>query len=200
VGDEIGNDAPPTSRRTRVLLAWLVAAAVVVAGVVALRRGVDPVEAPPPASPPAAQMPRLPGQLGPSPTGPLPPVPALSVGTVCPPRTDGRTRLDVSFTVVNTVPESVSLVRAEPRFPLGGLRAISTQVRSSDCARPGPPVHTDTVPGRGTVLVVFLLRLPPTCPTPLPIGATLHELRGAHAGTAAVPLFTDLGGIHFTTC
>ena len=200
MGDEIGNDAPPTSRRTRVLLAWLVVAAVVVAGVVALRRGVDPVEAPRPASPPAAQMPRLPGQLGPPHTGPLPPVPALSVGTVCPARTDGRTRLDVSFTVVNTLPESVSLVRAEPRFPLGGLSAISTQVRSGSCARPGPPVHTDTVPGRGTVLVVFLLRLPPTCPTPLPIGATLHELRGTHAGTVAVPLFNDLGGIHFTTC
>jgi hypothetical protein len=200
VGDEIGNDAPPTSRRTRVLLAWLVAAAVVVAGVVALRRGVDPVEAPPPSSPPAAQMPSLPGQLGPLPTGPLPPVPALAVGTVCPARTDGRTRLDVSFTVVNTAARPVSLVRVEPSFPLGGLRLITTQVRSGTCARPGPKVHVDTVSPAGAVLVVFLLRLPPTCPTPLPIGATLHELRGTHAATAAVPLFNDLGGIHFTTC
>jgi len=43
MGDEIGNDPAPTSRRTRALLAGLVAAAVVVAGVIALRRGVDPV-------------------------------------------------------------------------------------------------------------------------------------------------------------
>jgi len=32
------------------------------------------------------------------------------------------------------------------------------------------------------------------------VRATLHELRGTHAATAAVPLFNDLGGIHFTTC
>jgi hypothetical protein len=200
MGDEIGSDAPPTSRRTRVLAAWLVAAAVVVAGIVALRRGVDPVEGRPPASPPAAQMPSLPGQLSPSPTGPLPPVPALAVGTVCPARTDGRTRLDVSFTVVNTQNAPVTLVRAEPRFPLAGLRSISTQVRTGSCARPGPPVHTDTVAAAGTVLVVFLLGLPATCPAPLPVGATLYELRGTHSAIAAVPLFNDLGGIHFTTC
>jgi len=57
MGDEIGNDPAPTSHRTRALLAGLVAAAVVVAGVIALRRGVDPVAVQPPASPPAAQMP-----------------------------------------------------------------------------------------------------------------------------------------------
>ena len=200
MGDEVGGDAPPTSRRPRALVTWLVVAAVIVAGVVALRRGVDPVEVRPPASPPAAQMPSLPGQLGPSPTGPLPPVPALSVGTVCPARTDGRTRLDVSFTVVNTLNAPVTLVRAEPRFPLAGLRSISTQVRTGSCARPGPPVHTDTVPGRGTVLVVFQLGLPATCPAPLPVGATLYERRGAHSASAPVPLFNDLGGIRFTTC
>jgi len=200
MGDEIGNDPAPTSRRTRALLAGLVAAAVVVAGVIALRRGVDPVAVQPPASPPAAQMPSLPGQLVPSPTGPLPPVPALSVGTVCPARTDGRTRLDVSFTVVNTLDEPVTLVRAEPRFPLPGLRSISTEVRSGRCAGPGPPVHTDTVPGGGTVLVVFRLGLPPTCPAPLPVGAMLFERRGTHSISAAVPLFNDLGGIRFATC
>ena len=198
--DEIGNGARPISRRTRVLVASLVAAAVGVAGVVALRRGVDPVAVRPPASPPVAQMPPLPGQLVPAPTGPLPPVPALAVGTVCPPRTDGRTRLDVSFTVVNTLNAPVTLVRAEPRFPLSGLRSLSTQVRTGSCARPGPPVHTDTVSAAGTVLVVFLLGLPPTCPAALPVGATLYELRGTHGTRAAVPLFNDLGGIHFTTC
>ena len=155
MGDEIGNDAPPTSRRTRVLLAWLVAAAVVVAGVVALRRGVDPVEAPPPSSPPAAQMPPLPGQLGPAPTESLPPVPALLVSDVCQPlRTDGRSTLDVSFTVVNTVPQAVTLVRITPVFPLPGLRGLGTEYRSGTCQAPGPPCSGD-VPPRGTMLVVL---------------------------------------------
>src|SRR3569623_121101 len=104
MGDEIVNEPAPTSRRTRALVAGLVAAAVVVAGVVALRRGIDPVAVQPPASPPAAQMPSLPGQLepgqpAPTPTGPLPAVPALLLDEVCQPlHTDGHSRLDVTFT------------------------------------------------------------------------------------------------------
>ena len=111
MGDEIGSDTAPTSRRTRALLVGLVAVAVVVAGVVTLRRGIDPVEVRPPASPPAVQLPSLPGQLEPAPTESLPAVPALLVSEVCQPlRTDGRSRLDVSFTLVNTLARPVTLV------------------------------------------------------------------------------------------
>ena len=198
--DEIGNDAPPTSRRTRVLLAWLVAAAVVVAGVVALRRGVDPVEAPPPSSPPAAQMPPLPGQLGPAPTESLAPVPALLVIDVCQPlRTDGRSTLDVSFTVVNTVPQTVTLVRITPVFPLPGLRGLGTDYRSGTCQAPGPPRSGD-VPPRGTMLVVLHIGLPPTCPAPYPVRADFTERRDGRTTTAGVHLLNDLGSVHFTTC
>jgi hypothetical protein len=201
MGDEIGSDAPVTSRRTRVLVAWLVAAAVVVAGVVTLRRGVDPVEVRPPASPPAGQMPSLPGQLGPAPAESQPPVLALLVSEVCQPlRTDGRTTLDVSFTVTNTLGRPVTLVRIVPVFPLSGLRSLSTDYRAGSCAHPGPPSHTGDVRGGGTLLVVLRLRLPPTCPAPYPVEADLTERRDGRTVTAGVHLLSDLGGTRFTTC
>jgi hypothetical protein len=200
MGDEIGNDAAPTSRRTRALLAGLVAAAVVVAGVIALRRGVDPVEVQPPASPPAAQMPSPPGQLGPAPTGPPPAVPALLVSEMCPPRTDGRTRLDVSFTLVNSLPRPVTLVRITPVFPLSGLRALSTGFQAGSCSAAGPPQRTGVVPGGGTLLVVLRLALPPTCPGPYPVEAELTERHDGRTVTAGLHLLSDLGGIHFSTC
>ena len=201
MGDEIGSDTAPTSRRTRALLAGLVAAAVVVAGVVALRRGVDPVEVRPPASPPAVQMPSLPGQLEPAPTESLPAVPALLVSEVCQPlRTDGRTTLDVSFTLVNTLARPVTLVRITPVFPLPGLRALSTEYRAGSCAAPGAPLHTGDVRGGGTLLVVLRLGLPPTCPAPYPVEADLTERRDGRTVTAGVHLLSDLGGVRFTTC
>ena len=201
MGDEIGSDAPPPSRRTRALVAWLVAAAVVVAGVVALRRGVDPVEVRPPASSPAVQMPSLPGQLGPAPTESQPPVLALLVSQVCEPlRTDGRTTLDVSFTLTNTLGRPVTLIRITPVFPLSGLRGLGTEYRAGSCADPGPPLHTGDVRGGGTLLVVLRLGLPPTCPAPYPVEADLTERRDGRTVTAGVHLLSDLGGIRFTTC
>jgi len=202
--DEISGASGRPAGRSRAALIALVAAAVVVAGVVSLRRGVEPVRVRPPASPPAAQMPSLPGELGPSP-GPLGlpagPVPALSLGEVCQPvHTDGRTRLDVSFTLVNTVDRPVTLVRVVPELPLGGLRELRTEVRSGTCAAPGPPVRTGVIPGRGAVLAVFQLGLPPTCPAPLPVQATVAERRGARPVVATVLLLADLGGLHFATC
>jgi hypothetical protein len=197
VGDEIGGPGGPPPRHARVALLVLVVAAVVVAGVVSLRRGVEPVQVEPPAGPPAVQMPPPPGQLAP-PTGALP---ALSVGELCRPvRTDGRTRLGVSFTLVNTLDNPVTLVRVEPVFPLRGLRALSTEIRSGSCAAPGPPVRTGEIRGHGTVLAVFLLGLPPTCPAPLPVQARVAERRGTSPVVATVPLLNDLGTLHFTTC
>ena len=201
MGDEIGNDAPPPAHRTRALVAWLVAAAVIVAGVVALRRGVDPVEGRPTASPPAGQMPSLPGQLGPAPTESQPPVLALLVSEVCQPlRTDGRTTLTVSFTLTNTLGRPVTLVRIAPVFPLSGLRGLSTDYRAGSCAHPRPPSHTGDVRGGGTLLVVLRLGLPPTCPAPYPVEADLTERRDGRTVTAGVHLLSDLGGVRFTTC
>jgi hypothetical protein len=200
MGDEIGGGVP-TSRRTRALVAGLVAAAVVVAGVIALRRGIDPVEVATPTSSPAAQMPPPPGQLEPAPTESLPAVPALLVGEVCQPlRTDGRSRLDVTFTLVNTTVRPVTLIRIKPVFPLSGLRELSTEYRSGTCAAPGDPLRAGDVPVGGTMLVVLRLALPPTCPAPYPVEADLTERRGARTVTAGIHLLSDLGGVHFTTC
>jgi hypothetical protein len=179
----------------------VIAAAVVVAGVVSLRRGVEPVRPRPPASPPAAQMPAPPGQVVPAPTESLPPVPALTVMEVCQPlRTDGRSRLDVSFTLVNTVARPVTLVRITPVFPLGGVRGLSTEYRGGTCAAPGSPLRTGDVRAGGSLLVVLRLALPPTCPAAYPVEADLTERRNGRTVTAGIHLLSDLGGIRFTTC
>jgi hypothetical protein len=201
VGDEISGPTGPPPRRARTVLLVLVAAAVVAAGVVSLRRGVQPPELQPPASPPAAQMPRLPGQTEPAPTESSPPVPAFLVGETCrPPRTDGRTRLDVSFILVNTTARPVTLVRITPVFPLSGLSGLGTEYRSGSCAAPGPLLHTGDVQAHGSLLVVLRLRLPATCPAPLPVEADLTERRDGRTITAGIHLLSDLGGIRFTTC
>jgi hypothetical protein len=201
MGDEISGGAGPAPRRTRTVLLVLVAAVVVVAGIVSLRRGVQEPVARPPASPPAVQVPRLPGQLEPPPTGSLSPVPALSLGEVCQPvRTDGRTTLDVSFTLVNTVDSPVTLVRVAPLFPLRGLRARSTEIRAGSCAAPGPKLTGGDVRGHGTVLVILRLGLLGDCPSPLPVQATVAERHAGRLVTSEVHLLNDLGTLYFTTC
>ena len=179
----------------------LVAAAVVIAGVVSLRRGVDPVRSQPPTSPPAAQMPPPPGQVVPLPTGSLPPVPALLVGEVCRPvRTDGRSRLDVTFTLVNTATRPVTLIRVKPALPLGGLRALNTEYRAGTCAAPGGARNAGDVRPAGSLLVVLRLALPPECPAPYPVEADLTERSNGRTVTSGIHLLSDLGGIRFTTC
>ncbi len=199
MSDQVSGGQGP--RRARTTLLVLVAAAVVVAGVVSLRRGVDPVRVRPPASPPAAQMPGLPGQLGPAPTEPLPAVPALAVSEICHPlRTDGRSRLDVSFTLVNTLARPVRLIRITPVFPLPGVRALSTEYRGGRCSVPGAPLRAGDVRAGGTLLVLLRLALPPTCPAPYPVEADLTERRDGRTVTAGLHLLSDLGGLHFSTC
>jgi hypothetical protein len=147
-------------------------------------------------------MPSLPGQLGPAPTESQPPVLALLVSEVCQPvHTDGRTTLDVSFTLTNTLGRPVTLIRITPVFPLSGLRGLSTEYRAGSCAHhPGAPSHSGDVRGGGTLLVVLRLGLPPTCPAPYPVEADLTERRDGRTVTAGVHLLSDLGGIRFTTC
>lgn len=201
MGDEISGPTGPPSRRARTAVLVLIAGAVAVAGVVSLRRGVQPPEPRPPASPAVAQTPRLPGQLEPAPTESLPPVPAFLVAEVCrPPRTDGRTRLDVAFTLVNTTARPVTLVRIVPALPLPGLRALGTEYRSGSCAAPGPPLPTGDVRAHGSLLVVLRLGLPASCPAALPVEADLTERRDGRTVTAGIHLLSDLGDIRFTTC
>jgi hypothetical protein len=201
VSDEVSGGPGPGPGRPRTALLVLVAAAVIVAGVVSLRRGVEPVRVPPPASPPAAQMPPPPGQVGPPSPEPLPEVPALLVNPVCEPlRTDGHSRLDVSFMLVNTIARPVTLVRIKPVLPLGGLRELSTEYRSGTCIAPGAPLRTRDVRAGGTLLVVLRLALPPTCPAPYPVEADLTERRDGRVVTAGIHLLSDLGAVHFTTC
>jgi hypothetical protein len=196
VSDEVSGGPGPGPGRPRTALLVLVAAAAIVAGVVSLRHGVEPVRARPPASPPVAQMPSPPGQVG-----SFPPVPALLVGEVCQPlRTDGHSRLDVAFTLVNSAPAPVTLIRIRPALPLGGLRELSTEYRAGTCAAAGAPLRTGDVRPGGTMLVVLRLALPPTCPAPYPVEADLTERRAGRTVTAGVHLLSDLGNVRFTTC
>ena len=181
----------------------LVAAAVVVAGVVSLRRGVAGAAAAAAGEPAGRADAAAAGSVEPlAPTGPLPPVLELSLGQVCQPvRTDGRTTLDVSFTLVNTVDRPVTLVRVTPSFPLPGLRARSTEIHSGSCTTTGRTLTGGAVPGRGTVLVILRLGLLGDCPTPLPVEATVTERRvGGRVVTGNVRLLNDLGTLYFTSC
>jgi hypothetical protein len=203
VGDEVSSGRGGGPRRPPTALLVLLAAAVVVAGVVSLRHGVEPVRPPAsaPASSPAVQMPAPPGELSSPATEPLPEVPALMVGQVCGPlRTDGRSRLDVTFMLVNTLPRAVTLLRVKPVFPLAGLRQLSTEYRSGTCADRGPPLRAGEVRAGGTLLVVLRLALPPTCPAPYPVEVDLTERRDGRTVTAGLHLLNDLGNVHFTTC
>ena len=101
VGDEIGSDAAPTSRGPARCWPWLVAAAVVVAGVVALRRGVDPVAAAAAGQPAGrADAPRCRAS---STADAAAAGAGAALSDVCRPiRPAGPSALDVSFTLRNT--------------------------------------------------------------------------------------------------
>jgi hypothetical protein len=184
----------------------LVAAAVVVAGVVSLRRGVDPPELRPPASPPVAQLPRPPGQ----PLTPLPPTPVLAFGDVCRPiRPAGPSALDVSFSLRNNSDAPVALTEVAPRLPLAGLRERGYTVRSGGCDQRGRPLADNrTAPARPvevppTAFVVATLHfaLPDECPKPYPVLAVVTERTGrADPISTEYPLLADLGEVSFPNC
>lgn len=193
MGDEISGGAPAPARHpARTALIVLAAAAVVVAGIVSLRRGVDPPAVSAPASPPAAQMPRPPGQLA-------PPEPELELVRLCHPvRTDGHSMLTVAFTLRNIAAEPVNVVKVIPLlFP--GLRWVGTQIQDGTCGAPGADLGV--VPEHGTALATLHLELPPTCPAPIPIEVTVTEQHAdGRLVDGRVHLLDDLGGIHFSTC
>lgn len=124
----------------------------------------------------------------------------VSVGEVCGVSTDGRDRLHVSFTLVNASDVSLRVLKVEPAFPMGGLRALSSSFRGTACDGPSQVASDrELVQGR-TLPVVLRLALPVTCAAPLPVQAVVttesHGLR-AHQRVAVL---RDLGGVELDAC
>lgn len=136
----------------------------------------------------------------------------VAVGEICPPVTDGRHTLTVSFTLRNIAQIPITIRSVQPLLPLGGLSAVSTDIAGGTCtASTGAPADLVIAVG-DSVVVTFRFLLPATCPQPLPIQARTVILTGpASSGEASgapgvsliendVGVFDDLGAITFDTC
>jgi hypothetical protein len=194
VADEISGGSP-APRPARTVLFVLVLAALVIAGVVSLRRGrPEPAAAPTPTPIPPAFS------YDPGPPVVPPPVGALALRGLCAVRSDYRTTLEVEFALENTTAVPATLVSVTPLLPLAGLRVRGTALRGGTCRDRGPARTAGAVPGRGIVVVTFRLGLPPTCPQALPVQATVRDRSARGDLTSQVTLLSDLGGIRFETC
>jgi hypothetical protein len=198
MADEISGAAPP-GRRGRTVLFVLVAAAVAVGGVVALRRGVDRAVLTPAPTSIAAQLPAPPGV----------PTPGLSLGDVCRPvRPTGPSGLDVSFSLRNNSSAAVTLTNVEPKLPLAGLKERGYSVRDGNCEQTGRPLAdnrtaaAEPVQVQPATFVVATLHfaLPPTCPQPYPVQTVITERHGVVSVSTDYPLLPDLSGVPFATC
>ncbi|MGC9668683.1 hypothetical protein ACNTMW_19260 [Planosporangium sp. 12N6] len=124
----------------------------------------------------------------------------ITLGAVCPPVTDGRHTLTVSFTVENVTSTPVTLVGVGPVLPLGLLRPTGSSVTGGSCGSPAA-VAPGGILGRGTsLLVTFLFDLPDTCPQPLPVQADIRVKAGGVEVTDRIGVLSDLGGVAFDTC
>lgn len=209
---------PPWSREFR-LPSWTragwvrgTAAAVVVALVVLGVFLQNPVARPAAGARPTAGAASLPS-AGPGAASPgALPADVVAVGEICPPVTDGRRTLVVSFTLKNIAVIPITIRSVRPLLPLGGLTTVSTDISSGTCAaRSGAPADL-VLPVGDYLVVTFRFLLPSTCPQPLPIQAKALILTGpASSGEASgapgvsllendVGVFDDLGAIKFNTC
>ena len=136
----------------------------------------------------------------------------VQVVEICPPATDGRHALVVSFILRNISAVPVTVRSVQPLLPLGGLDAVATDISGGTCAATsGAPAGLDLAAG-GDLVVSFRFLLPGTCPAALPIQARTEVLVSpvlpgdtVTAATARVvgddaPVFNDLGSIRFSTC
>lgn len=128
----------------------------------------------------------------------------LQLGEVCAPTPVGARSFDVRFTLVNTSPAGVILLRVVPSLPLGGLTLLDTTVSDAAClGPPGSPLVQPTVPAGGSVLVVFRFRLPKDCPAALPVQAdvTSRVFNVSQSGhRQVIPVYPDLSAFGFTSC
>ena len=134
----------------------------------------------------------------------------VQVAGICPPVTDGRHALVVSFVLRNVSAAAVTVRSVQPLLPLGGLDAVAIDISGGSCAATSAaPGGLDLAAG-GDLVVSFRFLLPGTCPQALPIQARTEVLVSpavsdtpVDAATAVgddLPVFNDLGSIRFSTC
>ena len=124
----------------------------------------------------------------------------LNIGLVCPATTDGRKTLSVSFVLVNIGGTDVTLLSVRPRLPLPGLQPIGKTTTGGTCAQPGTQVGGGLLAPGEQRMFTMRFRLPKDCPQALPVQATVRLRVNQMVGTTTVPVFSDLGSLHFVTC
>jgi hypothetical protein len=127
----------------------------------------------------------------------------VSVRAVCPPLTDGRTKLTVRFLLRNETGLPEELIRVTPELSLGGLRPQGAAVQRGTCAHPiGKPTApaTNPMPPGGTLIVSLEFGLPKSCPAPYPVQAVVTVGIGGALRMDTVALYTDLGSVAFDLC
>jgi len=130
----------------------------------------------------------------------LDPDQALAIQSTCPPLTDGRTRLTVSFTLRNVGTQNVTLVDVVPRLPIGGLLVKGPVTAGGSCGLPGVLAPGGLlVPGQ-TQVISMVFRLPKGCPQPSPVPVQVTLRAEQMVGTTTVTVLGDLGSVNFDTC
>jgi hypothetical protein len=124
----------------------------------------------------------------------------LTIGLVCPATTDGRKSLSVSFVLVNVGGTDVTLLSVVPLLPMNGMQPVGKTTTGGTCAQPGTEVGGGLLaPGEQRLFTMRFL-LSTDCPQALPVQASVRLRVNQMVGTTTVPVFSDLGSVHFDMC
>jgi hypothetical protein len=124
----------------------------------------------------------------------------LSIGKVCPARSDGHSTLVVSFELVNIGISNVTVIDVKPLLPLPGLHPEGRTLAGGSCQRLGTETPAGLMSPDDRRLFTMLFRLPPTCPQASPVQASIRVRVNQMIGTTTVAVFNDLGAVTFDTC
>jgi hypothetical protein len=124
----------------------------------------------------------------------------LLIASTCPPVTDGRRALAVSFELQNIGSIDVTLVAVKPVLPLRGLRVLGPATAGGTCERPGAQAPGGLLSPGAKQLITMRFGLPKRCPQPYPVQARVRLRANQMVGTTTATVHNDLGEVNFDTC
>lgn len=130
----------------------------------------------------------------------LDPGQSLNVSTVCPPVTDGKTMLTVSFEVVNLGDTDVSITGVKALLPFGGMFQHGRTTSGGTCLNTGTGSVAGVVPAGESQLYTMNFKVPPTCPQNQQIQAVISLVTPGGKGQTTVPVLPNLKKMQFDNC
>jgi hypothetical protein len=124
----------------------------------------------------------------------------LVIVATCPPVTDGRLTLAVSFELQNGGDIDVTLVEVKPVLPLAGLRVRGPVTAGGTCEQPGSGAPGGLLAPGAKQLITMRFRLPKECPQAYPVQARVRLRANQMVGTTTARIHNDLGDVDFDTC